>query len=523
MLCRIVQAAKGNVRILPRRPFSKRFVIVDVAVVAIVAVVIALLATIGLGSDPRVPPTATRLAVTETAVSRPIPPGFLGLSLEYNSIEQYAGTDPGAIDPVFLQLVRNLNPGQAPVLRIGGDTTDWTWWPVPGLRKPPGVTYTLSPRWISVTRALTQELRARLILGIDLEAGNVELARLEANKLVDGLGRGSVQALELGNEPALYGSFPWYRTAAGVKVPGRPRSYDVAAYTRDFATFSAALPRLPLAGPALGASKWMKNLGAFLSSQPRLGVVTLHRYPLQLCYTSTKSLKHPTLGHLMDPAATTGLADSFARDVASAHAHGLPLRVDEINSVSCGADRAVSYTFASSLWAVDAMFELARVGVDGVNLHTFPGAGYELFKLTTANGHWQAAVSPEYYGLLMFAAAAPPGARLLRISGQPGTAVKAWATRATDGTIRVVLINKGPQARVFALRLPRAPHSATLERLQGAGLQSASGVTLAGQSFGAQTTSGRIGGSADRNTVTPIGDRYVVSLPAGSAAMLSAR
>jgi hypothetical protein len=523
LLCRIVQAAKGNVRILPRRPFSKRFVIVDVAVVAIVAIVIALLATMGLGSDPRVPSTATRLAVTETTFGRPIPAGFLGLSLEYDSIEQYAGTDPLAIDPVFVQLVRNLNPGQSPVLRIGGDTTDWTWWPVSGLKKPPGVTYALSPRWISVTRALTQKLRARLILGIDLEAGNVELARLEANKLVDGLGRGSVQALELGNEPALYGSFPWYRTAAGVKVPGRPRSYDVPAYLRDFKTFSAALPPLPLAGPALGASKWMRNLGGFISSQPRLGVVTLHRYPLQLCYTSTKSLKHPTLGHLMNPAATTGLADSFTADVATAHAHGLPLRVDEINSVSCGADRAVSYTFASSLWAVDAMFELTRVGIDGVNLHTFPGAGYELFKLTMANGHWQAVVSPEYYGLVMFAAAAPPGARLLRISGQPGAAVKAWATRAVDGSVHVVLLNKGTQARVFALRLPGAVGDAILERLQGSGLQSASGITLAGQSFGAQTTTGRIGGSAQRRTVKPIGDRYVVSLPAGSAAMLTAR
>ena len=508
---------------MPRRPFSKRFVIVDVAIAVIVATAIALLATIGLGSDPRVPPTATRLAVTQTTFGRPIAPGFLGLSLEYDSIEQYAGTNPQAIDPVFEQLVRNLNPGQSPVLRIGGDTTDWTWWPVPGLHKPPGVTYTLSPRWIDVTRALTQQLRARLILGIDLEAGNVELARLEANNLVDGLGRASVQALELGNEPALYGSFPWYRTAAGVKVPGRPRSYDVPAYLRDFDKFSAALPPLPLAGPALGASKWMRDLGQFLSSQPRLGVVTLHRYPLQLCYTSTKSLKHPTLGHLMNPAATTGLADDFAGEVASAHAHGLPLRIDEINSVSCGLDRAVSYTLASSLWAVDAMFELARVGVDGVNLHTFPGAGYELFKLTMANGHWQAVVSPEYYGLLMFAAAAPPGARLLRISGQPGASVKAWATRATDGTVHVVLINKGPQARVFALRMPGAGRGATLERLQGAALQSASDVTLAGQSFGAQTTTGRIGGSAQRSTVKPIGDRYVVSLPAASAAMLTAR
>ena len=505
------------------RPFRKRFMRVDVAVVAIVAIVIALLVAIASSSHPQVPPTATRLAVTQTTFGRPIPASFLGLSLEYDSIESYAGTNPQAIDPVFVQLVRNLNPGQSPVLRIGGDTTDWTWWPVPGLRRPPGVTFALSPRWIGVTRELAQQLRARLILGINLEAESVELASVEARKLVDGIGRGSVQALELGNEPALYAAFPWYRTPAGVKVPGRPKSYDVPAFLRDFDRFSAALPPVPIAGPALGASKWMRNLGPFLSSQPRLGVVTLHRYPLQLCYTRATSPLHPTLGNLMSPAATTGLAQSFRRDVASAHAHRLPLRVDEINTVSCGADGAVSDTFASSLWAVDAMFELARVGVDGVNLHTFPGAGYEIFKLTQVGGHWQAAVSPEYYGLLMFAAAAPPGARLLRVSGRLGAAVKAWATRATDGTIHVVLINKGPSGRVFAMRLPGTVKTATLERLQGPGLGSASGVTLGGQSFGAQTTTGRLGGSADLSTVKPIGDRYVVSLPAGSAAMLTAR
>src|SRR5690242_21956062 len=162
------------------RPFRKRFILVDVAVVAIVAIVVALLATMGSGSesDLRVPPSATRLAVNQTTFGRPIAPGFLGLSLEYKSIEPYAGTDPGAIDPVFVQLIRNLNPGQSPVLRIGGDSTDWTWWPVPGVKQPRGVTYALTRRWIDVTRALAQELHAHLILGVNLEAGNVEVARV---------------------------------------------------------------------------------------------------------------------------------------------------------------------------------------------------------------------------------------------------------------------------------------------------------------------------------------------------------
>lgn len=461
------------------------------------------------------------LSVDTTPYGRPIPAGFVGLSLEYSSIERYAGDNPAALDPVFERLVASLNPGQTPVLRIGGDSTDWTWWPVPGVTKPPGVTYSLSDRWIRVTRALAQALRARLILGINLEADSTEIAGTEARKLLDGIGREPVEALELGNEPALYASFPWYRTASGRKITGRPRGYDVPAYVRDFNRISAALPHVPLAGPALGASKWMQDLGPFLASQPRLGVVTLHRYPLQLCYTPPKSPMHPSLAHLMATAATTGLADSFARDVAAAHAHHLPLRVDETNSVSCGADRAVSDTFASSLWAVDAMFELARVGVDGVNLHTFPGAGYELFAIARHDGRWTAAVRPEYYGLMLFSRAAPPGSRLLRVSGRFGGQVKAWATRGRDGRVRVVAINKGSRSRDLAVRLPGNGRAATLQRLEGPSLTASGGVTLGGQSFGAVTDTGELSGALQTESLKPIRGRYVMHVPGASAALLT--
>ena len=494
--------------------------VIDLALVALVAAITAVAVSVSSGSRG-VPDDAALMTVDSSPYGRPIPASFLGVSLEYSSIEKYAGTDPAAIDPVFTRLISNLNPGQAPVLRIGGDTTDWTWWPIPGMTKPRGITYSLGDQWVQVTRALTRALGARLILGINLEADSPQIAGTEARRLVDGLGHRSVRALELGNEPALYGSFPWYRTADGRKVPGRPRGYDVPAYIRDLHRFSAALPSVPLAGPALGASKWMHQLGSFLSSQPHLGVVTMHRYPLQLCYTSTKSLMHPSLPHLMASAATTGLADSFTRDIAAAHAHHLPLRVDEINSVSCGADLAVSDTFASSLWAVDAMFEMARVGVDGVNLHTFPGAGYELFRVARDGARWTAAVSPEYYGLMLFARAAPPGSRLLGVSGQAGGKVKTWATRAADGTIRVIAINKGSTERDLALRLPGRPGTATLQRLEGPSLAASRSVTLGGQSFGAVTATGELSGDADSEAVKTTDGRYVVHLPAASAALLT--
>ena len=100
---------------------------------------------------PTTAATATPAAMPKT---RPLPSGFLGLSMQYKAFEQYAGTNPTSVNPAFLNLIRQIAPNQSPVLRFGGDSTDWTWWPVPGMKQPPGVTYTLTPRWMQIARAM---------------------------------------------------------------------------------------------------------------------------------------------------------------------------------------------------------------------------------------------------------------------------------------------------------------------------------------------------------------------------------
>lgn len=187
-------------------PFRSRYLVADIVLVTIVAAVIVVLALLSTptGGSRVGRPDATVLIDGGLDRGRTIPAGFLGLSLEYPAVEAYAGAAPLAVNPVFEQLIRNLTPGQAPVLRIGGDSSDWTWWPLPGVARPPGVTFTLTQRWVRVTRALAAALDAKLILGINLAAGSPALAAGEASALVDGLGPGAVQALELGNEPELY-------------------------------------------------------------------------------------------------------------------------------------------------------------------------------------------------------------------------------------------------------------------------------------------------------------------------------
>ncbi len=279
---------------------------------------IALLAGVGLSSFAAATPSSGYVATIALRAPAgtpvldvggplpvaPIAPGFVGLSIEYYALPAYMGSD--GLDPVFLALVRNLNPGQAPVLRIGGDSADFSWVPVPGMEQPPGVTYTITPAWLHALAALVGALHARVVLDVDLEADSPEVAQTEARALVSAVGRSSVEALEVGNEPELYPSFPWYFTPSGIGVPGRPPSYDIGSYVSDYERWAPALPSLPLAGPVTGSLQWISELGQFVPAAPRLGLVTVHRYPLQNCYVPVGSPKYPSIGHLLAPYASAG-------------------------------------------------------------------------------------------------------------------------------------------------------------------------------------------------------------------------
>jgi len=464
----------------------------------------------------------TVVTVDPGAVGRPIPSGFVGLSLEYPAVSWYTGSDPSAVNPVFEQLVRNLAPGQSPVIRIGGNSTDTTWWPTRGIRRPPGVSNSLSSRWMGVTAALARDVHARLIMGVDLEAGVPALAAAEARAFLSYLGPSRLRALEIGNEAPRYGLFPWYHRGTGQPVLARPPSYSFEDFRREYATVARRLPAsVPLAGPTLGGPDWMPNLAQFISGEPRLGLVTFHRYPFNRCFTPLDSPVYPTVPRLLSGFASRGFDSSMAQYIGVARRHGLPFRVDELNSVACGGKRGVSDTFASALWALDTLFDLTRLGVSGVNIHMFPGASYILFSFRREDGHWVGQIRPEYYGLLLFAEATPPGSRLLRAVTRGGPAVRAWATRGARGTIRVVLINDDLHKRHVFLVHDSAPGGpATVIRLTAPSAYATAGVQIGEQSFGA-TSTGRLGAPPEQEPIGSSRGRYVIRLAPSTAAMLT--
>jgi hypothetical protein len=244
---------------------------------------------------------------------------------------------------------------------------------------------------------------------------------------------------------------------------------------------------------------------------------------LRNCYVPPRSPQYPSIPHLLSDYATKGLASSLTRWIAIAHHGHRQLRVDELNSVACRGKAGVSNTFASALWVTDALFALAHAGVDGIDMHTLPDAAYQLFAFSQPGGHWQAAVQPVYYGLDLFAQAAPAGSHLVAL-GRHGHApgLSTWATRAADGTVRVVVINKDPEHnRTVAIRSPRAAH-ASVERMLAPSVSAGSGITLGGRSFGASTATGVLG-APHTAPLRAAGGRVKLSVPRGSAALVTLR
>jgi hypothetical protein len=464
-------------------------------------------------------PSTVYASVNPAPAGSGLPAGFLGLSFEYSAFEAYTGADPAAPDPVFVQLLRNL--GQPVVLRIGGNSTDATWWPVPGMARPAGISYALTPGWLTSARDLASELGAKLILGVNLAADRPRLTAAEADALLAGIGPTNVAALELGNEPDVYGVFPWYRKDHQ-PVFARGERYDLNAFLAEARRSVATLPPVALAGPATAELPWLGGVPALLAAEPRLRMVTVHRYPIQGCFHNQSSPSYPSIPNLLSDRASAGIATALARYVALAHARGLQFRVDELNSAAlagCLARPGISNTFASALWMLDTLFNLASVGVDGVNIHSLPGASYEVFTFRLDASGWQAFVHPDYYGMLMFAQAFPPGARLMTVHAPAGP-VKVWATHGADGRTRVALINQDSRPHRVELQLPSAGGQAELEWLRAPGVAATGGVTLGGQTFGSETRTGRLPAPELRPAPQLFG-WYSIQLPPYSAALLT--
>ena len=467
-----------------------------------------------------------------------IPSSFSGFSLEHGDVLNFTGKTSTTINPVFVQLLNNignLNNG-APILRVGGNSSDTSWWNANGLAKPPGIVYDITAIDFSSLEASLSQTGSQLIFGLNLGQNNPSIAVDEAKAALSNLAPGRILSLEIGNEPDAYMYNGYYKDSkTGSTVNVRPSSYNFNQYLSDFSNYSSTLKNSlstmpPLAGVAFTSSVygWMQYFPTFVSNQSQMvNLATYHRYPLSACsWSKPGSSTYPTISNLLSDQASLNTAQSIATFVRQAQQYGKPLSLSEFNSVSCGGTDGVSNTFASALWGADVMFNLSSVGVRSVQFHGGSGGYYRPFSFSAVKNSsgqyvYTATVNPLYYGMLMFAQAASNHSQLLPVNAQSSGNVKVWATMDSRNVVRVLAINKDINASGNAkIQLSSPRSNGSLVRLTAPSVSATTGVTLGGQTFDG-TTDGKPVGAQVNTSVTPTNGIYAFSLPATSAALLT--
>lgn len=459
-----------------------------------------------------------QVTVGDLYAGPPIRAGFVGITTEYWDMFKEEGTNPLEPDTPFEQLLKNLAPDGGFSLRIGGDTTDWTWWPVPGMARPPWARWTLTPIWMTMAQKLLEDVHAHLIAGINMEADNPAVASTEVQAIEAGIGPSVPTTFELGNEPELYPKWPFYKVKGGPTVFGRPANYSFPQITDEWDRLAAALGHVRLAGVSYSSFRALPHVPQFLDSSPDLSLLTMHTYALtpQNCQHGGQLQE----SWLFRPSSLQDLAATVGAWAALGSAHKVALRVDEINAVTCGGLLGFSNSMGPALWALNVLPLYAQTGVTGVNFETRPGTAQNLIQPTDTSAGWQVAVQPEYYGMLAFAQLTPPGSRILSITPMP-SGLFAWAVQTPQHTVNIVVTNVTGSTQRVAVEAGGVNGPATLEALTSAAesLSTTTGVTLGGQMISPQT--GQLAGTQVRSRVMPKNHVYDFTVAPASAAILS--
>jgi hypothetical protein len=431
---------------------------------------------------------------------RAIAATFMGLSHEWGTAQTMMGDSTTGVDNIYRQLLTNLTAyGSGPInLRIGGNSTDQTGEPTSTTAQP--------------FAELANALGARFSLGVDLGSDNVDLAVDQANAYVSQMPAGSLDAIEIGNEPDCYYSNGF-----------RPHSYTYQDYLVDFNTWKKNIKPLLSSGTKLIGASWAyTKILSNIESYDSVEASTLTAFS-QHFYVGNGENANPD-DILLAPNASKSGAYEVTAAVATTHKHGIPFRMGEMNSLSNGGEKGISDAFESALWAVDTMFEYANVGVDGVNWHTGNGGPYATFEFKIQSNQGQTSyelnsVRPLYYGLLLFQEASGNGAHLLPVDLSTKANLKAWATLDTSGTLRAVVINKDESmSGTVNITLSGYSH-AQIYRLTAPTYQSTSGVTFAGQTFDG-SKDGVIQGAQTIESIDVSDGIFQIPMPITSAALV---
>ena len=437
------------------------------------------------------------LTVAPNVPGRSIASDFLGLSYESSLLPS-----PDFFSPAnrsLLALIHRL--GSEGVIRIGGNSSEFTLWRPGGDAAPVPKRYVITPADIQRLAGFVRASGWELVYGLNLGTGRPEDAAAEAAAVARAVGD-RLLAFQIGNEPDEFGP-------NGL----RPKPFRVEAYLRDWKAFARAVqarvPNVALAGPDTASHvNWVTETAR--AEAENLALLTQHYYA-----EGPSSSPKVTIDRLF---RSTSRLERYLKTLqeASAQAHR-PYRLTEANSCYEGGKQGVSDAFASALWGADFLFQLAAAGGAGVNLHGGPvGAYTPIAQVSRTNPEYEP--RPLYYGMLLFAQAMR-GHLVSTTLRMPGKYFTAYAVRNALGELQIILINKGNTDVALTVDPGRFFIAGSVMRLTAPSLTSTTDVTLGGASVASDGSWTPVAGEEVRFQ----GRRFLFNIPAASAATVQLR
>ncbi|HEX7609699.1 MAG TPA: hypothetical protein VF380_03415 [Solirubrobacteraceae bacterium] len=447
-----ITGGRRRARNLPRRALIA---------LALAALTVAALAVTGvIGNSERAPATTAEVPAASTPPApgtvpvavrvqlrhpgRAVPARYLGLSFEAADLRRIAAY--GATGN-FVTMLRSLGPG---LLRFGGISADTRIaWVDHATPQPSWTALALEARDLSTLRVLAERSGWRVLLTIGLAHYDAASAAREAAAAKSALGPW-LAGIEIGNEPDAYGR---HKLRAS---PWRYRTYD-AEVKRYRAAIAKLAPGIPLAGPGVSGSRAFIRWGPHEVSALAPVLLTGHHYPLG-CH----QVPPPSIERLLSRRVRVSEAASLQRYMKVSRATGVPFRMDEANSVSCGGSAGISDTFAATLWATSYIAQTMAAGVSGINLEGNPANCFGYSPVCAADPAQLASgtltAQPVWYSLLL--ARSLIGDRPLHaaVSAPAGTNITVAALRVPGGGLHLVLVdNDPPGSHAAAVRVRVGP------------------------------------------------------------------
>ena len=481
--------------------------------------------------------------IDSTMVGFSFNPTYIGMNFSnsYNSVNTRA---------ITANLFNNFYPFQQPAIRINGTNNSY-WKSATFTNAPtsfnanasvfnclycpsgtPSVSTSIDATDVSNVQSFVNSLAYKPSLYWGINLAFIDTARVAdfCNTVQTSLSNNASLKFELGNEPDAYES-----------NARRLSGYNLNSYISEFNFVANKVKKYGnIVAPALAKSNptsstgWADSIGYFISQTASSGVstISMHTYPLGTASSgsSTSFLnKYLSDTYTNDEVrnATTGLYPS----INTTNQNNLNFRLAESNTIAGGGVQGVSDVMGSALWGIDMMFELAKTKAIGINFAT-EGSGSVYYSPFTYNssqlvGTNKVLVNPIYYGALLFARAAQNNAAIIsnNISNTANNPnIKVWSVKDSKNNFRVLIINRGnaitdTTTGTFTISIPDNLNSGYVYKMVAGttpSLQSAS-VSIAGQRVDLNT--GNLTGALTPVTVVPTNGNYIVTVPAGTAAL----